>query len=361
MPTSSSTIHWGPAITAPTYTPAPTGSPSSQQTMPSQPTNGFSADAKKIVIAVTTIGGTFILALLLYALWRRRKGHTYSDIIHFRRHSGTIILGSTRDERLTALPIYQETRYSVRSSKHGSTLNFGKHARRPSAVPSAVAQRFYAQNPWVQDVWQSGGPPTPTGQKHPLSQVANASAQDLKAPEMVRVYSSHGDKDERNPQSQHGKPHPSIAVRPASSPKEDKDDEESVHEAKDDRPERWSWTNSQAPPTPRMYAPSMHSSLSSLPRFRKVKSWVRNQTERQTTRIDEERGLHSRSGSEMPILKNKASKPNLAPKVTRKLSKKSLHSDGSPILIQSNTDVAGPVRPPSARVRGDVPPRITPI
>ncbi len=54
----SSSFHWGPAITAPSYTvtqPVPSTPPQNQD-MSSQPTAGFSTDAKKTVIAVTTIG-----------------------------------------------------------------------------------------------------------------------------------------------------------------------------------------------------------------------------------------------------------------------------------------------------------------
>lgn len=307
---------------------------------------------------LTLPGGTIILAFLIYALWRRRKGHTYWDIVHFRRHSGTIILGSTRDERMTALPIYHETRYSVRSSKHGSTLSLGKHVRRPSAVPSAVAQRFYAQNPWVHDVWKPGDPPTPTIPKHPLSQVTAAEAPLPKLPEMVRVYSSHGMREEAPPlpSTSSGKPDPAVSVSPAE---EDKEDGSLESAGGKDQAERWSWTNSQAPPTPRMYAPnraSLHSSLSSAPRFRKVKSWVRHQSVRHAGRIDEERASHGRTTSTIPILKNKASKPNLAPRPTRKLSKRILHQgDSSSLIIQSTTDPAGPAKPGSAKVKDELP------
>ena len=299
-----------------------------------------------------------MLLFLLYTLWRRRQGHTYSEIMHFRRHSGTIIMGKASHERLTALPIYHETRYSVRSSKHGSSASLGKHVRRPSEVPPAVAQRFYAQNPWIHDIrGPNVDPPTPIQAQHPLSQVTTAEVPRPKAPEMVRVYTSHGMREETARQKSEAKPGPSISVRPVSKQTEDNEDVESEDAFKEDPRDRWSWTNSQAPPTPR-YASSMHSSPSSLPRFRNVKSWVRQQSLRPTARLDDERGAI--------LLKNKASKPNLAPKPTRKLSKishdRSSHEPAGDLIIQSNVDLSGPVRPEAARLKNALSfPRIAPI
>lgn len=43
---------------------------------------------------------------------------------------------------------------------------------------------------------------------------------------------------------------------------------------------RWSWTNSQAPATPRMYVPTIASSRNSATRFRMAVNWVKTQGER---------------------------------------------------------------------------------
>lgn len=141
-------------------------------------------------------GGTLILALLIYALWRKRKGATCSEIVCFKRHPGTIALSSRplRDERLTALSIYQESRYSVRSYKIGSTFSFGKAIKQPFVVPSNVAERFHKQNPWMQCVWKTTNSPTPTTEAHPIAQVTVAPSTQLRLPEMARVYIGHGPK-----------------------------------------------------------------------------------------------------------------------------------------------------------------------
>ena len=258
----------------------------------------------------------------------------------------------SRDERLTALPIYRESRFSVRSSKIGSTLSLSKTARRPSGVPPLVADRFHKQNPWVQNMWKTSNPPTPTRKAHPLSQaVVPPDPEELERPEMARVYSSNSGKSAFTDHSMEDlqKPGPAISVRPATAV-EDSPLAETVSPAPKARDEdRWSWTNSQAPPTPRMYAASHRSSLSSLPKFRTIKSWVRSQTERQSTSINAQ-GPPTRAAP-MPMLMNKASKPNLAPRPTRKLSKKSVRKESFCESVQSN-DAATPVLPSSSRVGG---------
>lgn len=304
-----------------------------------------------------TSGGTFILAFLIYALWRRRKGATYAEIIRFRRHSSTIILSpGQRPPDFTALPIYRESRYSVRSSKRGSMLSFSKlmHKRAPS--PSSES---FARGPWLRSQWKTANPPTPTRTGHPLSQVMTAPAPStplLKTPEMAHVPPTA--KSERiriNRTASEGdvsKPWPTISTReiplthetPPGDRKPAPDSPKSDTHLHDDT--RWSWTNSQAPPTPRLRAQSLgrrssQSSLASLPRFRKVQSWVRGQSERAADRIPEEPPPSKPPMKpKLPPLKNKASKPVLAPigaKPTRRLSKKSGPPSAS---LRSTTAVA---------------------
>lgn len=274
-------------------------------------------------------GGTLILIFLIYALWRRRQGASYAEIVTFRRHSGTVVLGSPREPHLTALPIYRESRYSVRSSKIGSTPSLPKNGRYPSGIPSSAAQRFYKQNPWLQDVKRGDEPPTPVMTEHQRAQYA-----ELPALAMTRANDVQSSKEALNEsKGDDDKVQPSISIRPSSSA--NADDISQSGSPKELTPDRWSWTNSQAPPTPRLYAPSLSSRRSSVPRFRKVKSWVRHQADRQTLRIEEERG--PTTSNARLAFKNQASKPNLAPKITRKLSKKSLKRDSS-LVIQSNAE-----------------------
>jgi hypothetical protein len=277
-------------------------------------------------------GGILLLAILIYIIWRRRKGASYSELVCFRKDSDTITLATTQDRRLTALPIYHETRYSVRSSRFGSTLSLGRAKRRPSGVPAVVAQRFHKENPWIQTAWKSANPPTPTNESHPLDPVVPPPpSPSLKQLGMVRVYSSQSalNHKSKNISQDTTKSDPDVTIAETvgeSSPGD------SIfgfppESRKAPTQDRWSWTNSQAPPTPKLDALSRSrtSSLSSLPKYKRVKSWVRGQADRHGIRIDEEPLPSPRRGS-VPILKNKASKPNLAPKAPiRKLSKRHRH------------------------------------
>lgn len=309
--------------------------------------------------AVLTVGtgGTFILAFLIYALWRRRKGATYSEIIQFRPHSSTVIL-SPRPHHpdFTALPIYRESRYSVRSSKHGSMLSFSRLAQKRAPSPSSES---FARGAWLRNHWEAAHPPTPTSPAHPLSQVM--APPDLpplptKPPEMAHLravsQSERTHNDRTASDSDLLKPWPEVSAREvppsrdarAGDSKSPPDSPKSDIELQDDS--RWSWTNSQAPPTPRMRtrSPTRRSSkasMGSLPKFRKVHSWVRNQSERASERIAEERPSRAAPRPNLPPLKNKASKPTLAPvetpRPTRRLSKKS----GPPLASTSRPNTAG--------------------
>ncbi|KAK3701195.1 hypothetical protein LTR37_015574 [Vermiconidia calcicola] len=348
---SSSTIHLGSATTA-----QPLPSAELDATSSTTRTSGFPSGARKAVIATTTIGGTVLLLLLFYMLWRRRKGATYSQIVCFRpRSPSTVLLTPRPDERLTALPIYHESRFSIRSSRIGSTFSLNKAMKRPSGVPANVAVQFHNQHPWVQSTWKTPNLPTPTGEQHPLAQCMTRSSSELKPPEMARVYSSHGLKDGMKGQSTEHitKSGVAVEVRPASPAEGRATTALNSANPLQNQQERWSWTNSQAPPTPRMYAPSWRSSLSSQARFIRVKSWVRNQAERQNTRIDEESARPPSRRTPLPAFKNKASKPTLAPRptTTRKQSKSSARKESLSLSIQI-PDAGSPARPKSAKLRG---------
>ena len=311
-------------------------------------------------------GGILLLIIITYIIWRRRRGATYSGLICFRRDSDTITLGTTQNGRLTALPIYQETRYSVRSSRFGSTLSFGRVKRRPSGVPSAVAQRFHKENPWIQTAWKSENPPTPTKESHPLDPVMpSPPSPSLKQLGMVRVYSSqsglnHKTKNDSQDTTKSG-PAVTIAKTAGQSSPTGSIFDFPAESVKAQAQHRWSWTNSQAPPTPKLTASSRsrRSSLSSLPKYKRVKSWVRGQANRQGIRIDEEPLPSPRRGS-VPVLKNKASKPNLAPKApTRKLSKRKKSDGGSSFnALRPYPDISGITAPASAKL-ADHRPRTT--
>lgn len=61
LPDSSSTIHWGPAITAPSFTHAHVTPTTSPENMSSRSSTGFSMGARNAIIAVTTIGKIWLV------------------------------------------------------------------------------------------------------------------------------------------------------------------------------------------------------------------------------------------------------------------------------------------------------------
>ncbi|KAK0318295.1 hypothetical protein LTR91_010175 [Friedmanniomyces endolithicus] len=326
--TSSNDIVWGPAITA---SPMPNADLSIDQTS-SHEDQGFSEGAKQVTIATTVIGGVFIIALLVYAVYQRRRGATFSEIARFRHHyPSTIGFNPTpRDARLTALPIYRETRYSVRSSQHASLASFHNPARYtaprqpPQPLPREVTQKFHLQNPYVRNLWKTAHPTSVPGT--PLRETHSAMEDEtapVRKPEKARFasYRLSGRSfvtQQSIAETAKSSPKSSFTERPLSKasavPPTPPDTPYSRRNLRD----HWSWTNSQAPATPRMYAPSSRSSISTLPRFRNVTSWVRGQNHR----VDKVQPAAELPREKRPILKNKASLPRLAPPpVTRKLTR----------------------------------------
>lgn len=119
---------------------------------------------------------------------------------------------------------------------------------------------------------------------------------------------------------------------------------------------RWSWTNADAPSTPRLAAPSIgKSSVSSLPRFRRVASWVRVQASRQGIPT-EAPPLPSSQGSSMPILKNKASKPNLFPGPPQRKLSKNKRPDSSSNALRPSLDNTGLSPPAPVKLNHKRPP-----
>jgi hypothetical protein len=284
--------------------------------------------------------GTLILAFLIYLIWRMRRGAKHSSFVCCGDRSDTITITTSPGGRMTALPIYRENRYSVRSSRIGSKLSLGKYRR----------ERFDRDHPWEQNAWKTQNPPTPTNERHPLAKVMNAPpSPQLKQLGMTRVYSSQTMEHcmAKNTPEDTTKSGVAVAVQATSY---EASPTESVFDLSHKTPKpphkaRWSWTNADAPSTPRIAAPSIgKSSVSSLPKFRRVASWVRVQAVRQGIST-EEPPLPSSQGSAFPILKNKASKPNLFPgPPTRKLSKNKRPDSSSNALRPSldNTGVTAP-------------------
>jgi hypothetical protein len=263
-------------------------------------------------------GGVIILTLLLCCLFRWRREATISDIVRCRRRRpSTVVLDSKpQDARLTALPIYYESRYSVRSSMHPSQVGTPRTSKPSAALPPFVAKRFHNQNPYIKDTWKTASAPE-------LPQTPRASTSFLldgtpprKVPESAE--GSNGRTSRAHTAAQNSRDTTKsmrISIREALVPSTTAASTKAAEEptppgspsSQRNLDERWSWTNSNAPPTPR-YAPSLRSSISSFTRFRSIKSWTRGQSER----IEEEAPPVSTTTKRL-VLKNQASKPKLAP------------------------------------------------
>lgn len=193
-------------------------------------------------------------------------------------------------ETFSKHPIYHDLQYEIRSSRHTSTTSWPPRVHMNSrSVPTGRPKHKRIESGW-KDV---DAPATPTKDVdmnlpnrstflfdaspkakprvpekahvsvRPLSQLSHSSST-VKAPSIAETYISTDQA--------------SRTLSPLASPP-----------LFDDGDSRWSWTNSQAPSTPRMRPESRrisYVSKYSAPRFRSVVSWARGQGER--IRIDEE-------------------------------------------------------------------------
>ncbi|KAI6861653.1 hypothetical protein KC338_g6520, partial [Hortaea werneckii] len=342
-------------------------STSSPRTSDGEATGGFSQSQKQVTIATTVIGGVFVIALLIYSIYRRRKGATVSEIVRFRPHQPSTIQlsprSSSRPGDTNKLNIYREERFSLHSSKHASLASRSKGPKR-AAYPAEATQRFHDLNPYVKNQWQTAYPVpsepiTPIREGHsflidasPEPSTRRGSEPPAKDPQNVRVQIKRKSDAGSHIAAPSSKAGLTVSINEATSPSSrttreadqmslktpriydthasysysyDEDDDDD-----DDNAARWSWTNSQAPPTPRIVAPNNRSSLSSsISKLRGIRSWVRGTTAASSSqqhqqagnhaegRIDEEQGGGGRPGSSgshhRPILKNQAAVPVLAP------------------------------------------------
>lgn len=240
-------------------------------------------------------------------------------------------------------PVYRDLRYSVRSATQQSQVSMKLPSDSNGVVPSDVADRFHTQNAYIQNTWKlkSGPRPPPLPKKDqanrhtflfdasPTRSRAGTVGSEVKEPEKARVsirpMSSVSQNTRRSSKltEQYGA-RSSMADATANTDafRTPPGSPGSQLLLGNHAADRWSWTNSQAPSTPRM-RPSSTGSRKSLPKFRSVMSWARSQADR----IDEEAPPIPPSPlprplpvaqAPTPVLKNQASKPTLAP---RKLSK----------------------------------------
>jgi len=229
----------------------------------------------------------------------------------------------------------------MHSSKHASLMSWPKPKTRKGPCPPEVVQRYHALNPYVKNQWKTEYPPsvptTPSREGHSFLIDASPTQpsplqQEIyqpKEPEKVRIATRRmSDRQSRMTQQSSAdttKSGLAISVLPSIPSESDPKSPPIASPSSQQhlQSDRWSWTNSQAPTTPRMYAPNHRtSSVSTGSRFRSIKSWVRGQNER----IEEEQRPDTSSNPNKPVLKNQASMPVLAPPVPTKPSKKGMRN-----------------------------------
>lgn len=241
-------------------------------------------------LADNTSGSTFVFALLLYVVYRRRRGATYAQILHVPpKPPGTPQLTPTpMRQAFSKHPIYRDLQYSIRSSRRASTSSWPPRVQMNTSAPTGKPRHKRIESGWKDpDIL----PATPTKDLErtnrstfffDASPVAKPRVPE-KAHVSVRPLSqlSHSSSIAKLPSVSEtciSSDHASRAMSPLDSPP-----------MADGVDNRWSWTNSQAPSTPRVRPASRrysYASKSSAPRFRSVVSWARGQGER--IRIDEE-------------------------------------------------------------------------
>lgn len=239
---------------------------------------------------LTFPGGTFVIALLLYVFYRRRRGATYAQILHVppRGPQTPQLTPTPMREKFAKHPIYHDVNYSIRSSRHESVTTF------PPRVKLRSAPNGRMKHQRIKSGWQD-----PDAPKTP------AKDSEMSFPKSATFFIDDSPKlKPRVPEKVHTATRPSSLVERRSSTNKDGfsmavESAPSVGDCHsplgsppmlDDALDRWSWTNSQAPSTPRMLPKSRRTSMASTkysaPRFRTVTSWARGQGER--LRIDEE-------------------------------------------------------------------------
>ena len=230
-----------------------------------------------------------MFALLIYVIYRRRRGATYAQILHVPpKGPGTPQLTPTpMRQKFAKHPIYHDLQYSIRSSRHASTTSWPPRVQMNTSAPTGRPKHKRIESGWK----DNDAPATPT--------------KDLEAPNRSTFYFDASPTIKpRVPEKAH------VSVRPLSQLSQSSSITKlpSVSEtyvstdrasrtlsplgsppAMDDGDARWSWTNSQAPSTPRVRPASRrysYASKYSAPRFRSVVSWARGQGEQ--IKIDEE-------------------------------------------------------------------------
>lgn len=241
-------------------------------------------------LANIPLGSTFVFALLIYVVYRRRRGATYAQILHVPpKAPGTPQLTPTpMRQKFSKHPIYRDLQYSIRSSRHVSTSSWPPRVHMNTSAPTGKTKHKRIESGWKDPDVLPATPTKDVDRANRSTFYFDASpVTKPRVPEKAHVsvrplsQLSHSSSITKLPsvaEASISTDHASRAMSPLDSPP-----------LVDDVDNRWSWTNSQAPSTPRVRPTSRrysYASKSSAPRFRSVVSWARGQGER--IRIDEE-------------------------------------------------------------------------
>lgn len=238
------------------------------------------------------------LIFIIYVIYRIFQGEELVDVLKLSR--------SSEPARLTDFPIYREVRYSVhsshyRSSRALSNLSLSKWRKEREKVPPLplpVTQRLNSRDAYYQSHWKSGTKSTVQPNIVP-SFLLDSPLESPTKPQLVQVKEAS-----RSELSLPIQRLPEILDNKASQR---------------DLTDRWSWTNSQAPSTPRWCCESM-ASQQSRPKFHNVHSWIDNQREC----IDEDQVSLTSMPPILPLREQRSAKA----KHTRKTTSASLFTPG---------------------------------
>ncbi|QIW94503.1 hypothetical protein AMS68_000021 [Peltaster fructicola] len=303
--TSSTTMVAFPVAT-PTSLQSDT-STSDASTTPSEPSYGLSRNAKIAIYVTTIVGGTLLIALLVCALYKGRARRR----TRARRRLQDELDATTKPRKRP--PGFEDPDMSEATD---AASWYGQRA-----VPSNLADRFRRKDAYIKAT---------LGEAYPMHEDPNSDDHSSLLPASPQRALTKVDEDDIMDASRRhsetsfvddGKISPLPESYQGSRPGSHRPNRISAAFLKPPNlrieAPRWSWTNSQAPATPRMYVPTIASSKNSATRLRMAVNWVRTRGERITSGEGEAnpKTIVPRPG----VLKNQASKPNLAP---RKLVKK---------------------------------------
>ncbi|USW50058.1 hypothetical protein Slin15195_G033770 [Septoria linicola] len=282
--------------------------------------------SKTAIIAGSAAGAVLILLLLGFVFWRRRRGASYSDIVRCRKHTSSVVLEQGGgDGKVIARPIYHEEHYAKNASQPDVLRNMSE------PPPMGMNETSHRGSVVEANLWKSANPPLPSPEEPGAWPLADSSPTLISdSPASASSPSRQLYRDRAQPPryelSRSNTGLSLVRQQTDGMTSEDEDKLKSPHSPINTRGGRWSWTNSQAPSTPRAEVPNKRSSLTSFT-WRNVPNWMssrQNQLDKEAAAAAEKEKEKVKLGTakSVPMLKNHAVRPILAPPpaVARKVS-----------------------------------------